>query len=297
MLSSALIHLYPAIIRILTSIASSCQPDLFSRSYPSLSWHHPDSTVNRFPLSAGSFNPLLSIFILLSSGFYCQSLPAVSRIHPSALIHLYPAMHNPDSIVNHFQLSAGSFHPLSSISILPSSGFYRHSSPCQLVTFILRASNFLTGSFISFSSCSYIEPHICQTFDRKILSVKSHVHPERRGIILYLEYRIVCPFVRITGEGAGGANSDDWRESLALGVYSTLWSRDSYLSYLVSLEFRDRLEVKREGKLALTLNLQSVISSPYPEYPICLCHILALSGTSYLSYPDISVIFCPYQNL
>jgi hypothetical protein len=63
-------------------------------------------------------------------------------------------------------------------------------------------------------------------------------------IILYLEYQSVCPFVRIgstrplsrkrvcppsprtkgrrqpslSGEGAGGANSDDWRESLALCI-------------------------------------------------------------------------------
>jgi hypothetical protein len=62
----------------------------------------------------------------------------------------------------------------------------------------------------------------------------------RRGIILYLEYLNVCPFVRIgspassptsecapprnqkrgntglAGEGSGGASSDDWRGSLAL---------------------------------------------------------------------------------
>jgi hypothetical protein len=57
-----------------------------------------------------------------------------------------------------------------------------------------------------------------------------------RGIIPYLEYQSFCPFVRIgsprplsllplgtggwqhslAGEGAGGANSYDWRESLAL---------------------------------------------------------------------------------
>jgi hypothetical protein len=54
----------------------------------------------------------------------------------------------------------------------------------------------------------------------------------RRVIMLYLEYQSVCPFVRIELtpsahpllqasvspplEGAGRANSDDWRESLAL---------------------------------------------------------------------------------
>jgi hypothetical protein len=56
----------------------------------------------------------------------------------------------------------------------------------------------------------------------------------RTGIILYLEYHSVCPFVELAppapspasecvppllaGEGAGGANSDDWRESLALCI-------------------------------------------------------------------------------
>jgi hypothetical protein len=62
----------------------------------------------------------------------------------------------------------------------------------------------------------------------------------RRGILLYLEYQSVCPFVRIGSfqplsrkrvctpawnqrgggqhflAGEGGANSDDWRDSPAL---------------------------------------------------------------------------------
>jgi hypothetical protein len=75
----------------------------------------------------------------------------------------------------------------------------------------------------------------------------------RRGIILYLEYQSVCPPVRIgsanprfrklvclprnggggqhspAGEGMGGHNSDDWRESLALCL---LWD-DCYFMVLV----------------------------------------------------------------
>jgi hypothetical protein len=88
----------PAIIRILSSIASSCQPDPFIRSYPFLSCHHPD---------------------------------------PS-----------------------------------------RKSPLCQPDHFILRANSSLAGSCLSISTCSYLEPYICQTFDRKILSVKSSDLPE-----------------------------------------------------------------------------------------------------------------------
>jgi hypothetical protein len=72
---------------------------------------------------------------------------------------------------------------------------------------------------------------------------------KRREILLYQEYQSVCPFVRIgsscplsrkrvcpqletkgggqhslLGEGAGGANSDERGESLALFI---LWSQDN----------------------------------------------------------------------
>ncbi len=89
-----------------------------------------------------------------------------------------------------------------------------------------------TGSFF------YSElPEFEESYDITIQNIINFSH---RGIILYLEYHSVCPFVRIgsahpppasecvppfnlrggqhspAGEGMGGPNSDDWRESLAL---------------------------------------------------------------------------------
>ncbi len=80
------------------------------------------------------------------------------------------------------------------------------------------------------------------------------------------------PSSELRVRGRGGSQFGRLERKPGARVYSTLWSRASYLSYL-----------------ALALNLQSVISSPYPEYPICLCHILA--GTSYLSSPACPCIF------
>jgi hypothetical protein len=83
-----------------------------------------------------------------------------------------------------------------------------------------------------------------QTDDKKYSIETNHEENDRRGIILYLEYQSVCPFFLIgytrplpvsecvpplwnqrggrqhslAGEGTGGANSNDWRESLALCI-------------------------------------------------------------------------------
>jgi hypothetical protein len=83
-----------------------------------------------------------------------------------------------------------------------------------------------------------------RTFSATILSIRirplfhiNRYNLTRRGIILYLEYQSVCPVsIRLNwsetkggggatlacGWGGGGANSDDWRESLALCLLCAL---------------------------------------------------------------------------